>query len=167
MDIYPDNPMRIMFNLYAKMCNKHRSNNPLFPQILEMDWIRIWYQQPCDKDLTISDQNQIPKEPEVFNLINGLSVLYSDKLDVQLFNEKTGLDMDSTLRDQDYKITCAIRNGLNLTYACNSRLNIVLEGFVDFRLRDFYKENYTWSIWNNKGDGRIATIFKGGIGYRW
>jgi len=102
-----------------------------------------------------------------FNLINGLSVLHSDKLDVQLFNEKTGLDKDSTLRDQDYKTTCAIRNGLCLTYTCNNRLNIVLEGFVDFRLRDFYKENYTWSIWNNKGDGRIATIFKGGIGYRW
>lgn len=82
MDIYPDNPMRIMFNLYAKMCNKHRSNNPPFPQILEMDWIRIWYQQTCDKDLTISDQNQIPKEPEVLNFIFGKNVNITTDIDI-------------------------------------------------------------------------------------
>jgi len=38
---------------------------------------------------------------------------------------------------------------------------------LDFRLRDFYKEDYTWSIWNNKGDARMATIFSGGVGYKW
>ncbi len=47
------------------------------------------------------------------------------------------------------------QNGLKMFYT------------LDFRLRDFYKEDYTWTIWNNKGDARMATIFSGGVGYKW
>jgi beta-glucanase (GH16 family) len=74
MDIYPNNPMRIMFNIMAKMCDKHRSGNTSFPQIMEMDWIRIWYQQPCNKDIVITSKNQIPIEPEVLNFVFGKNV---------------------------------------------------------------------------------------------
>jgi beta-glucanase (GH16 family) len=72
---YPTKSMRIMFNLATYYCNKTRTNNAVYPQILEMDWIKIWYKKPCNQDISITDSLQIPQLSDVYNTIVGRNVV--------------------------------------------------------------------------------------------
>lgn len=73
-DLYPVNPMRIMFNLYTYKCSNKRSSLGPFPQILEMDWIKIWYRVPCLEDLSLTNISQIPQQANVMNYIAGKNI---------------------------------------------------------------------------------------------
>jgi hypothetical protein len=86
-DYYPVNPMRVIFNLYTYKCESQRSNNAEFPQILEMDWIKIWYKVPCMEDLILTDLTQIPQEPNVMNILAGKDIYssISQKLDDNIY----------------------------------------------------------------------------------
>jgi hypothetical protein len=79
--------MRVIFNLYTYKCESQRSNNAEFPQILEMDWIKIWYKVPCMEDLILTDLTQIPQEPNVMNILAGKDIYssISQKLDDNIY----------------------------------------------------------------------------------
>ena len=101
-------------------------------------------------------------------LTTGIGLLYSDRMKVSLINENSGTQkIDTISMAQDYKHVFTVRNGFRVSYTLKKKWLITMGYTLDFRLRDFYKEDYTWTIWNNKRDARMATIFSGGVGYKW
>jgi hypothetical protein len=101
-------------------------------------------------------------------LTTGMGLLHSDRMKVSLINENSGTQkIDTISMAQDYKHVFTVRNGFRVSYTLKKKWLITMGYTLDFRLRDFYKEDYTWTIWNNKRDARMATIFSGGVGYKW
>ena len=71
---YPTKPMRIMLNLYTYFCHQFRTGTSKYPATMEIDWVKVWYKQPCHKDLVINSSTQLPQNPDLYNYISGKNV---------------------------------------------------------------------------------------------
>jgi beta-glucanase (GH16 family) len=71
---YPTKPMRLMFSLYTYFCHKYRTGTSGYPAKMEIDWVKVWYKQPCHKDLVINSSSQLPQDPNIYNYLAGKNV---------------------------------------------------------------------------------------------
>lgn len=74
---YPTRPMRLMINLYTYLCDEKRKNDrsDIEPSHMDVDWVKIWYKQPCHQDITISDCSKLNNlDSRTYNFISGKNV---------------------------------------------------------------------------------------------
>jgi hypothetical protein len=74
---YPTRPMRLMLNLYTYLCDEKRKNDRSYiePSYMDVDWVKIWYKQPCHQDITISDCSKlINLDSRTYNFFSGKNV---------------------------------------------------------------------------------------------
>lgn len=74
--VYPETPMRIIFNTAVQICPKYKPKDGSFskPRYFEVDWIKVFQQRPCLGDIVVTNVSDLIKNPKLFNIISGENV---------------------------------------------------------------------------------------------
>ncbi len=74
--MYPDEPMRIIFNTAVQICSDFKpSIGPAnMPRFYEVDWIKVFQQRPCIGNIVVTNVGDLIKDPKLFNVITGENV---------------------------------------------------------------------------------------------
>jgi hypothetical protein len=74
--VYPETPMRIIFNTAVQICPKYKPKDGSLvePRYYEVDWIKVFQQRPCTGDIVITNVGDLIKDRKLFNVISGENV---------------------------------------------------------------------------------------------
>ncbi len=71
--IFPVDPMNIIVNLAIQSNNFAPDNSTVFPNQMEIDWIRYYQRNPC-QNFAITEYNQHPLDSTLYNTIVGVNI---------------------------------------------------------------------------------------------
>lgn len=71
--IFPVDPMNIIVNIAIQSNNYAPDNSTVFPNQMEIDWIRYYQRNPC-QNIAITEYNQYPLDSTLYNTIVGVNI---------------------------------------------------------------------------------------------
>lgn len=73
-EVYPRDPMNIVFNVAVLYGNNGPNSSTPFPNQMEVDWVRYYKKCDCNNDITITNPSQCPLEDEMYNCLVGRNI---------------------------------------------------------------------------------------------
>ena len=172
--IYPKDPMAIIFNLAIQSGSDSPDNSTLFPSQMEVDWVRYYQRKSC-QNVNITNANQYPLDNQIFNVIAGTNVNINCNYTVQSGQQLDVIAQNSIKLNAGFKTETGSTFRAKVDPTCCSTLksaNVVEDTLIwedtmqtkEFETEVIIENNSGITVFPNPSDGNFTIDF-GSVDY--